>query len=659
MAMNSSFLPRLSFSRGDRSLLPLHEPASPPIHLADLSPRPDDVLPTDRPSASRRSSSSHRNRSPSGAFSDKASATGSASKLKPRALFAGPPPPIAISRLLYRDEEDATPRPGQPSDLGGSTSLSRSAFSGVFHERVSPTQSREQRRSYEADTAWRNLRRREGALQKELQDLLDIQSLGLTASLDPTASQQHLHLARSAEGTSALSSIPVIASSTPHRPRVAFEPPDATASGEVVPVRQPRQKPMGLRGARAGLSRSMALLADLKAEEDANLTSALSIRKRALAELRRLSAQKAGITEELRGLESNHEEPLANELRELGEEQAAVSTEITELEERLVGLRTRKRWLTGRIEDVRNRREAGLSGYRGALKDVDGRVSAILRRPPINPLDLEAIGIPGNSHSEGTAASVALDRVDQSPGGVEFLRMRPERRTADMAKDWWESEVRILEGRKSEVDKDRSALEEGGEVWKQTMKLVSDFERGLREEISRHPQSDGDGESKASVNSPERAMHSQLGKMAEVVAGLEEHLRKAENEGWNLLICAIGAELEAFREAEEMLREALGATFLDEDNTMTPPVARSGGGIGSGSIFHPPDPSTSKQLLGMHADKAVQDNTEVPTGLQPSETREGSRPTTSEHETSGDDNENEVPPEFLAEHRRDDDDDVE
>ncbi len=91
-------------------------------------------------------------------------------------------------------------------------------------------------------------------------------------------------------------------------------------------------------------------------------------------------------------LESDKEEPLAKELQELGDEHAAVTAEISELEERLVGLRNRRRWLVRRTEDVRNRREAGLSGYRGALRDVEGRVAEIPHRPPVLPLDVEALG---------------------------------------------------------------------------------------------------------------------------------------------------------------------------------------------------------------------------------------------------------------------------
>jgi len=48
-----------------------------------------------------------------------------------------------------------------------------------------------------------------------------------------------------------------------------------------------------------------------------------------------------------------------------------------------------------------------------------------------------------------------------------------------------------------------------------------------------------------------------VGRMEEVIEKLEENVKVAEEEGWKLLICAIGAELAAFKEGEGILRGAL------------------------------------------------------------------------------------------------------
>ncbi|KAM7207936.1 hypothetical protein V8F20_001730 [Naviculisporaceae sp. PSN 640] len=569
MSSKSSFLPRLTLSRGDGPILPFHNQSTPSIRkkpseydLSDLSPRPEDQLLAPDPRKSLSSFYDPRSPSPNAPFSDDASMPGSMSKTKPRPLFAGPPPPIATSRVLYRDEEDdnvsRTPRALEASSFARN-------INSVLFDRTSPGRTRDQTQDYEPDAVWRNIQHRERVLQKELQQLLDAQSAGLAAHLDPNAPPSS---SVRSDASDAGSSTPTDSSmSQRRRQHVSFEQPvRATPTGEIIPVRQPRKKPLGLRAARAGLARNITLLADLKAEEDANLASALSIRKKALAQLRKLAARKEGITEELSVLESDEEEPLSRELRELGEERESVTTEIAELEERLVGLRNRRRWLEGRMEDVKNRREAGLSGYKGALKEVDSMVLAILRKPPVKPLDVEAIAGPpmANTHELDGNGSNGPENglLEQSPGGTEFLRMRPERRTIEMAREWWEGEVRLLERRKDEVDKERAALEEGVEVWRSAVKLITDFETGLRKELKGDQLEDG-GKGKAVASTPEQAMYDQLGKMAAVISGLSEHLQIAEEKGWNLLICAIGAELEAFKQAEAMLRDALQAAGFE------------------------------------------------------------------------------------------------
>jgi len=676
MASNSAFLPRLSLKRGDNPILPLHNQSGSvrrkpsEYDLSELSPRPDNVYPREFPG--RRPSSSRRDSSPSATYSDKASTAGSSSKMKPpRALFDGPPPPIAASRMIYRDEEDKDTY--SPRNLEAS-SFARNINSALF-DRVAPARTRDAIQEYEPDTVWRNLQRRERTLQKELQILLDAQSAGLAANLDPTGAPSTRSDASDA-GSSTPTGTLHTTDSPGRRSHIIFEESArVTPTGALIPVRQPRKKPIGLRGARAGLARNIALLADLKVEEDASLTSALSTRKKALAQLRKLSARRAGITEELRALDAEEEEPLARELRELGEEHDGVTAEIAGLEERLVGLRNRKRWLDGRIGEVRNRREAGLSGYKGALKEVEGRVSNLLTRPPIKPLDVEAIAGPRFQGSEN--GSHTGEPTEQSPGGAEFLRMRPERRTIEMARDWWESEVAILERRKDEVDKERVALEEGVEVWKSASRLVTDFEAELRREMKANFESSGEGTDTSSPLSPEQALYDQLGKMATVIEGLEERLHLAEEKGWNLLLCAIGAELAAFREAEYMLREALRAAGLDvggQDDqggdgeetyytaeTTTPRVGRSTSNLRSFALDRADSHGSratngsrdNTKLLDLTVDedtKATESDNEVPADLLVAHPESHSSPA-----LSREDSENEVPPEFLAQHHGDDD----
>jgi hypothetical protein len=462
----------------------------------------------------------------------------------------------------------------------------------------------------------------------------------------------------------------------------------------------------------------MAQLAELKREEDAQLAGALSVRKAALARLGRLEGRREGIVREMRAFEEGdglkdggeeeeggdvvtledggrHEgydgrEPghdggasqgrgtgrgggasmmedgdwgdqgqqaegrtLARELRSLKRERDAVAREMAAVEARLGALRRRHRWLDGRVEEVRSRREAGLSGYRGALREVEGRIVGLLSRPGVSPLD----GVQFLERHAGEKGAAAA-------GGAEFLRLRPERRTTHMAREWWEGEVALLERRKAEVDRDRAALEEGVEVWNGTVQLVSEFEAALRREM-RGEQGDAKGKRREGEPaeppqpvSPETAMYAQLDKMATVIAGLQERLRIAEDRGWNLLICAIGAELEAFWQAEAMLREALRVAGVEPDE-------EDGGGDSTPQLGRSASLRDSRQRLdestaGAGLDKGVnlvdlreeepgepESDNEVPPDLlvAPEDERGLESPTLSRG-----DSENEVPIEFLREH---------
>lgn len=429
---------------------------------------------------------------------------------------------------------------------------------------------------------------------------------------------------------------------------------------DVIPVRQPRSKPMGLRSARAALARNMALLADLKVEEDANLADALSTRKRALAQLRKMSVRRDGIADKLRALENADDDPLTRDLALLNEEHRSVSTEISELEAKLAGLHNRKRVLEEQIEDLSNQRESGLSGYRGALKEAEEHVAATLTRPPVRPLDLEVFG-------RGADGAEINGTDDAALSGAEFMRLRPTRRTIAMAREWWEGEVRILEQRKAAVDQERAALEDGAEVWRDCVKLVTDFESDLRRQMKQQSTSSEDSDEAA--DSPEQRMRGQLGDMGAVIKSLDLHLVTAEDKGWNLLICAIGAELEAFKEAESMFREALGEAGYSggpDEEDRTPRLGRS-----ASEIRADRDVMGSQRLVDTRDDDddddpgAESSDNEVPADLLVShhDPRGGARHdsmssdaaiTDTDAHDKGEHSENEVPPEFLAEHHHDD-----
>ncbi|POR33808.1 Uncharacterized protein TPAR_05986 [Tolypocladium paradoxum] len=630
-----TMLDRLTSAANPSSILSPRSPKRSPseYQLDQLEPRPDDAVSLDHDLPRRRLGrpaalgTSLRDMSP-GSWDKRPSSVGSSSKLRqPPAMFLGPPPPIAASMVV---SSGPSPPWSNHSREGVSHSLlgaSRANISSVLFDQ------RQEFASQSSDSAWRALRRREQALEQDIQQLLDFQAAGLVAG---SAGGLDMASSSDADGHSdAGSSTPTgtfysTASSRSRMPKSLYLPPQSTPEGNVMPVRQPaRARPMGLRAARKGLRRSMTALVDLKREEDAHLDAALAERNMALARLNRLGTRRTGIQDELMALEGDEEEPLGKELRDLGSKHDTLDREIRLLEERLVGMRSRRRWLREKMDDVKNRREAGLSGYRGALKDVDVEVSALVRRPPIQPLDQEMVNQDNGPDAESS-----------STGGFEFMRLIPERRTVEMAKAWWEAEIGILERRKGHIDQEQQALEEGGATWQEVMALVSDFESNLRGIVkagtgaSAPPSAKG----KDKVPSAEDMIRSQLPRMDEVVTELEQRMQLAESKRWNLLICAIGAELEAFKEAHVMLRGIVDGT---------------GGGADEG---YRGDSRTEEKLVDDDAasnggpGRDESDN-EVPPDLLVSRLDDVDR----ESAISRQDSENEVPPEFLAEDGHDKD----
>lgn len=544
-------------------------------------------------------------------------------------MFPGPPPPISASTMMTN---------------ASSPTLLNSRQRGSRRKPVNQT--REATISHVSDSVWRGLRREQRGLELEIQHLLDLQAMALLAGSAASLGTSTLcdEDGRGEDGrcTTPTGILSSAVSAGSRIPKSLYIPSRSTPEGNVVPVRQPaKSRRMGLRAVRIGLRESLADLAHLKKDEDAHASAALLARQMALSRLEGLDDKRRGICDELRALKNNDEEPLGQELRKLGLEHDSVNSEIRQLEERLVGMRNRRRWLKEKIDDVKSKREAGLSGYRGALKDVDAELIALLYRPPVRPLDRDMLDR-GKDFGED---SIFV-------GGLEFMRLIPQRRTVEMAKAWWKTEIGILKYERARIGEEQQALRQGSIVWQEVMTLVTDFKRGLRditeaEVNSSAPSLASDGKE---GSSREEMIRSQLPRMGEVVEGLARRLQLAESKRWNLLICAIGAEWEAFKEAHGILKgivdganrevvrnspdERLGATPTADEQGDDNPVNREA--QGRGSLHAEIDNKVSPDLLILHLDDPKRGSAKAQFG----------------HATASDrrDSENDVPPEFMAEH---------
>lgn len=171
----------------------------------------------------------------------------------------------------------------------------------------------------------------------------------------------------------------------------------------------------------------------------------------------------------------------------------SVDREIEELRAKMEQLLSRCESLRGKVDAARNSYEARRASYVGALEVVRGKMAVV--------------GIKAGNDSDEEEET----RERELAGGAE---------------------------------KEVEALELGMEVWVEVAGCIQGFEEGIRQRMRN-----------GLVGEAERRVVKS--EMDSVVNLLERILGRAESEGWKLLVVAIGAELQACREAREILENSL------------------------------------------------------------------------------------------------------
>ncbi|KAI9796766.1 MAG: hypothetical protein M1833_006006 [Piccolia ochrophora] len=375
------------------------------------------------------------------------------------------------------------------------------------------------------------LQRKERSLQQDLQRLLDAQSEGLTAGLGGSAP---------GDGSSDDGSLSAASHISPTRTKV-------------IPVRQPVERRVGLKGARRGILRTMREYAEVKEAETAIVDSDLEERLSLLEQINRWMQKRAALEKEVLDIERNGE---GQQVEAMKADLASTEDEIRGLESRLFTLRAKQQNLVSELSRVENSVQSKLSSYKASLSLLDSQVKKFLARPPVE----------SNQESELLKQKSA------------FLSLPAKRRTLEMARDHWNEERNALRERQKDVDRELAAMEAGSKVWKEVVLDVTQFESILRQGMKRlNPPTlpvdrttRGEARADGGVGDAESSAHQLkdiLSQMDQVIPRLEEKLNTSEENDWRLLVCCIGAELEAFKEGRAMLLTALDASMMREDNT--------------------------------------------------------------------------------------------
>ncbi|KIW71885.1 hypothetical protein PV04_00113 [Phialophora macrospora] len=436
-------------------------------------------------------------------------------------------PGSAGSLPRYNDDYSVSPPSSAASPprifLQDSSRASSSPDRRPRHASLSPSQHHSKLSSslVRHDDPFLQVERAAKSLERTFQSLLDAQSEGLSAGG-----------ARLEEADNVSS----VGSPTP-TPSIATTPlsSGAVARPKTVPIRQPKPKKITLRGARRGLEKSMREFAALKQDELALIDQEVVARDDAIKQASDLRDRRQLLENDIHKIKSA-ENPAG-----LRSQVEAVEREIQQLEATLFELKSKHRVLVNQLREVESSRDSELSSYTASLALNDNQVKSFLKRPPV----LQSLNA---SHDPGMYA------------------LKPERRTLQMAQEQWSNEVEALARRKVSVENEKRALEEGSELWHDAMRRIREFEKDLKthtrelaaQSQSQLHQSSLEGEATGPATSGDGSMTVVLAKLSALISSLEEDFQHAEANSWNLLICAIGAELAAFEQARTLLQETAG-----------------------------------------------------------------------------------------------------
>ncbi|USP82753.1 hypothetical protein yc1106_10027 [Curvularia clavata] len=362
------------------------------------------------------------------------------------------------------------------------------------------------------------LQRRARHLEQQLQELLDAQADGLMAGLG-------------AEST-ITDDVVSNGSTTPTVSSVRSSDRSAE-NGETQP--KPRRKKVGLQAARHGISRRMKQLASIKADELDLLDEDLRKVQSTVEKTEAWSQKRTRLEKKIREIES---QDAGAKTRSLQTEASKLEQEIRQKEEELWALKRRHRRVLDELADTENSVEAKIASYKTSLSLLDREVSNFLAKP------MDPDHVP----------------VSSSP----YPTLPAKRRTLEMAREYWQDEYTRLAEKCEAVDTDRGALDEGAQLWSDVMKKVADYETSLQDYMQQIGRK----------NPPEPSKL--LEQMENTIAYLEKKLEFASSRSWNLLVCAIGAELEAFMQGKDMLEEALGSKRKGKEKATEPLLDQDG-----------------------------------------------------------------------------------
>lgn len=271
-------------------------------------------------------------------------------------------------------------------------------------------------------------------------------------------------------------------------------------------TRDGRKKTISLQEARNGVLEAMRALAEIKdVEEDVYASQAAE--RESLVKTVEGWRKKRGLLEgEIHNIEEGDDGRRAEVLRE---EKSEIEDELHQLRLHLSKLENKHSSISMQLSELESTISSKTSSYQASLASLKHKTANFL------------------STHHYASPSTAVES--------------------------WTLEKEALDEKKEQAKTEGDALRDGIVMWEDTLSLVAGFEDTLRAQLIASVGISGKKAGEGSVK--DKIVRD----IEDVIEQLEKMLEVAEGRNWRLLVCCVGAELQVFLEAREVMKRSLGA----------------------------------------------------------------------------------------------------
>ncbi|KAF2089171.1 hypothetical protein K490DRAFT_37892 [Saccharata proteae CBS 121410] len=284
------------------------------------------------------------------------------------------------------------------------------------------------------------------------------------------------------------------------------------------PVKTVRRRKIGIRSVRRRIRDAMHQMAAIKDQESSVLETDHTENHAVLEQIEQWEKKRHGLERQIMDIQNDGEGSRIDGLRNQAH---GLESEIHELELKLAEMKAQHKRLLEEISDIDSSVQSKLSSYQTSLSLLDSDIKAFVR---------------------------TTSRDEKPHKAMSLFTTPPKKRTLSMAKEYYQDKLGQLERKQKVNDKDRDALEEGAVIWEDIIERIMRYEEQVSDALKSNngPQTDAVAQT-----------NELLAKLEDTIQYVESKHELAESRNWILLVCCIGAELNALMQGRSILESML------------------------------------------------------------------------------------------------------